>query len=55
MNWKRATVIGLFSVVQALMPLVGWLLGKQFEHLITSVDHWIRIRSALDHRRQDDL
>jgi putative Mn2+ efflux pump MntP len=23
------------------MPLIGWLLGKQFEHLITSVDHWI--------------
>jgi len=42
MNWKRATVIGLFfGGFQALMPLIGWLLGKQFEHLITSVDHWI--------------
>ena len=42
MNWKRAGVIGLFfGGFQALMPLLGWLLGKQFEHLITSVDHWI--------------
>ena len=23
------------------MPLIGWLLGKQFEEYITSVDHWI--------------
>jgi putative Mn2+ efflux pump MntP len=42
MNWKRAGLIGLFfGGFQALMPLIGWLLGKQFEHLITSVDHWI--------------
>lgn len=30
-----------FGGFQALMPLVGYLLGKQFEWLITSVDHWI--------------
>lgn len=42
MNWKRAGLIGLFfGGFQALMPLLGWLLGRQFEHLITSVDHWI--------------
>ena len=23
------------------MPLIGWALGKQFEHYITSIDHWI--------------
>ena len=23
------------------MPLIGYLLGKQFEWLITSIDHWI--------------
>ena len=23
------------------MPLLGWALGKQFEHYITSIDHWI--------------
>ena len=42
MSWKRAGIIGLFfGGFQALMPLLGWLLGRQFEHLITSVDHWI--------------
>ena len=42
MSWKRAGIIGLFfGGFQALMPLAGWLLGRQFEHLITSVDHWI--------------
>ncbi|MDP3447849.1 MAG: manganese efflux pump MntP family protein [Eubacteriales bacterium] len=42
MSWKHAGLIGLFfGGFQALMPLLGWLLGRQFEHLITSVDHWI--------------
>lgn len=30
-----------FGGFQALMPLIGWLLGRQFEMLIKSVDHWI--------------
>lgn len=30
-----------FGGFQALMPLIGYFLGKQFEWLITSVDHWI--------------
>lgn len=35
-------VIALFfGGFQALMPLVGWLLGKNFETYITSFDHWI--------------
>lgn len=34
--------VGLwFGGFQALMPLIGYLLGKQFESLITSIDHWI--------------
>ena len=34
--------IGLFfGGFQALMPLLGYLLGTQFERLVTSVDHWI--------------
>ena len=24
-----------------MMPLAGWLLGKQFEQYITAIDHWI--------------
>ncbi|MGN0660198.1 MAG: manganese efflux pump MntP family protein [Oscillospiraceae bacterium] len=30
-----------FGGFQALMPLIGFFLGKQFEALITSIDHWI--------------
>lgn len=30
-----------FGGFQALMPLVGWFLGTQFESYITAVDHWI--------------
>ena len=39
---KRALLIGaFFGGFQALMPLIGWLLGQQFEHLITNIDHWV--------------
>jgi putative Mn2+ efflux pump MntP len=41
-NKKQAVVIGLyFGGFQALMPLLGWLLGIRFQKYITSVDHWI--------------
>ena len=30
-----------FGAFQALMPLVGWRLGVQFQSMITSIDHWI--------------
>ncbi len=30
-----------FGGFQALMPLIGYFLGMQFEWLITSIDHWI--------------
>ena len=30
-----------FGGFQALMPVLGWLLGRQFESLIKNVDHWI--------------
>ena len=30
-----------FGGFQALMPFLGYLLGEQFESLITSIDHWI--------------
>lgn len=32
---------GWFGAFQALMPLIGWLLGVRFQGLIVSVDHWI--------------
>lgn len=30
-----------FGGFQALMPMIGWVLGSQFEKYIVSVDHWI--------------
>lgn len=42
LNKQQAVVIGLyFGGFQALMPLVGWILGSQFKQYITSIDHWI--------------
>lgn len=39
---RHAVITGLyFGGFQALMPLIGFLLGVQFQSLITSVDHWI--------------
>lgn len=41
-NKVHCGVIALFfGGFQALMPFLGWALGKQFETYITSVDHWI--------------
>ena len=41
-NKKQVVIIGLFfGGFQALMPLIGWLLGSQFESYITNIDHWI--------------
>lgn len=39
---RHAMLAGLyFGGFQFLMPVIGWLLGVRFEHLIQSVDHWI--------------
>ena len=41
-SWKMALTCGLwFGFFQALMPVIGYFLGAQFEQYITSVDHWI--------------
>lgn len=41
-NYKQTFIIALFfGGFQAIMPLIGWVLGKQFEQYITSIDHWI--------------
>lgn len=42
LDLPRAALVGLFfGGFQALMPLVGYLLGSQLERYIRSVDHWI--------------
>jgi len=41
-NYSHAFIIALFfGIFQAVMPFLGFFLGKTFESYITSVDHWI--------------
>lgn len=41
-NIRHCFLIALFfGGFQALMPVAGWLLGRQFRQYITSIDHWI--------------
>lgn len=32
---------GYFGIFQAGMPLIGYALGRQFQSMITAIDHWI--------------
>ena len=42
LNLRHAVIIALtFGLFQAVMPLVGWLLGTQFARYITEFDHWV--------------
>lgn len=42
LNLNRAGILALFfGGFQAGMPLLGYLLGKNFQQYITSIDHWI--------------
>ena len=39
---KYCLLCGLyFGFFQAMMPLLGWILGIQFQTLIAKIDHWI--------------
>ncbi len=41
-NYRYASLIAVFfGFFQALMPFLGYWLGKSFESYITSVDHWV--------------
>ncbi len=41
-SWRMALVCGLwFGFFQALMPIIGYYLGAQFQEMIESYDHWI--------------
>lgn len=41
-NFRKAAICGIwFGGFQALMPLIGYLVGYQFKDYITSIDHWI--------------
>lgn len=42
LDYKRAGILAIFfGGFQAGMPVIGYLLGRNFEKYITSVDHWI--------------
>ena len=42
MDIKKALVCSLyFGVFQALMTLIGFLLGSGFKNVVSSIDHWI--------------
>lgn len=42
LNAHHAVTVGLyFGGFQAGMPLIGYLLGMQFQQLISNIDHWI--------------
>ena len=41
-NHKRAVAIaGFFGISQAIMPVLGWVLGINFISFISPIDHWI--------------
>lgn len=40
--WKSAVIVGLyFGFFQALMPLIGYVIGVQFSAIVASFGHWI--------------
>lgn len=42
LHLSQALLIGgAFGLFQALMPIVGWLLGTAFSGLIQAFDHWV--------------
>ena len=41
-DYGKTLLIGLFfGGFQALMPLLGWLIGYKFQRHIENIDHWI--------------
>ncbi|MGM0367515.1 MAG: manganese efflux pump MntP family protein [Actinomycetota bacterium] len=40
--FRNALKIALsFGIFQALMPLIGWLIGQGFSRMIAAYDHWV--------------
>lgn len=41
-DFKKMIIVGLyFGVFQGVMPIIGYLLGINFESFVTKIDHWI--------------
>lgn len=39
--WPAFRLAFLFGFFQAMMPLIGWLVGNRFQTYIENCDHWI--------------
>lgn len=39
--WQAARIAIFFAVFQAVMPIIGWLLGYSIRSYIEQFDHWI--------------
>ncbi len=39
--WQAVRIAGFFAVFQALMPVLGWILGGLFKEYVANFDHWI--------------
>ncbi len=41
-SWPQTLAVsGAFGIAQAVMPLIGWLLGSGFSAFIDKYDHWV--------------
>lgn len=41
-TWKQPLKIAsFFGLFQAIMPLLGYFLGTTFQHLVSTISHWI--------------
>ena len=40
-NRRKVTLAFLFGLFQFFMPIIGWLIGRQFIDVISEWDHWI--------------
>ncbi len=41
-EFKKAAIVALyFGIFQALMPLIGYVLGISFQEKIIAIDHWV--------------
>ena len=38
---RQLSIALLFAIVQSIMPVVGWLIGKRIIKIIEAYDHWI--------------
>lgn len=40
-NGRKITLALLFGLFQFIMPVIGWLIGRQFIDIISDWDHWV--------------